>query len=76
MERNEGEQSAYRIFEREFEALKKEKGLESATRALLVFSKALCWLRQWGHGNLTLSAVDHLFGLKLRGDTIMTIRKR
>lgn len=74
MEKNDGEESAYRIFEREFDALKREKGPESATKALLVFSKALCWLRQWGHGNLILSAVDHRFGLKVRGDTIMTIQ--
>ena len=66
--------SAFEIFDQEIAALKQEVGEEAADRALLVFSKALYWLRKWGHGNLVISAIDHSFGLKIRADTVFAIK--
>ena len=67
-------QRASEIFDQEIEALKREVGEDAAARALLVFSKALYWLRKWGHGNLIISAVNHTFGLKIRADTVFSIK--
>ena len=67
-------QRASEIFDQEIEALKREVGEDAADRALLVFSKALYWLRKWGHGNLIISAVNHTFGLKIRADTVFSIK--
>lgn len=69
-------QHARNIFDQEIEALKREVGEDASERALLVFSKGLYWLRKWGHGNLVISAVDHSFGLKIRADTVFTIKDK
>jgi hypothetical protein len=65
---------AFKTFEREIENCSQDLGESAAIRALLVFSKALYWLRKWGHGNLVLSAVDHNFGLKIRADTVLSVK--
>ena len=67
-------QRASEVFDQEIESLKREVGEDAADRALLVFSKALYWLRKWGHGNLVLSAVNKKFGLKIRADTVFSIK--
>ena len=67
-------QNARKIFDQEIAALKREVGEDAAARAMLVFSKALYWLRKWGHGNLVVSAVDHTFGLKIRADTVFSVK--
>jgi len=69
-------QHARNIFDQEIEALKREGGEDASERSLLVFSKALYWLRKWGHGNLVISAVDHSFGLKIRADTVFSIKDK
>ena len=66
--------SALDAFEQEIAALKREVGEDAAARALLVFSKALYWLRKWGHGNLIISAVNHTFGLKIRVDMVLSVK--
>ena len=63
-----------KAFEREIENCAQDLGESAAIRALLVFSKALYWLRKWGHGKLVLSAVNHTFGLKIRADTVFSIK--
>ncbi len=65
---------ALKTFEQEIENCAQDLGERAAIRALLVFSKALYWLRKWGHGNLVLSAVNHSFGLKIRADTVFSIK--
>lgn len=69
-------QRASEIFDQEIEALKREVGEDSAERALFVFSKVLHWLRNWGHGNLQLSAFKHEFALKFRADTVISIKDK
>ena len=67
-------QRASEIFDQEIEALKREVGEDAPARAQLVFSKALYWLRKCGHGNLIISTVNHNFGLKIRADTVFSIK--
>jgi len=69
-------QNARKVFDQEIVALKQEVGDEAVHRALLVFSKAVYWLRTWGHGNFVISAVGHKFGLKTRGDTVFSIEDK
>ena len=69
-------QRAFKIFDQEIEALKEKTGEEAAARALLVFSEATHWLREWGHGDLTISAVNHIFGLKIRANTVICIKSK
>jgi hypothetical protein len=69
-------QNARKVFDQELAALKQEVGDDSVHRALLVFSKAVYWLRTWGHGNFVISAVGHKFGLKTRGDTVFSIEDK
>ena len=67
--------NALDIFENEIESYAQELNESAAIRALLVFSKVLYWARKWGHGNIVLSAVNHTFGLKIRGDTIFSVKE-
>ena len=65
---------ALKAFECEIEKCAHDLGESAVIRALLVFSKALYWLRKWGHGNIVLSAVNHHFGLKIRADTVLSVK--
>jgi len=67
--------NALKAFENEIESYAQDLDESAAIRALLVFSKALYWVRKWGHGNLVLSAVNRSFGLKIRGDTVFSIKE-
>jgi len=64
------------VFDREVAALKDEVGGKAVDRAYLVFAITIQWLRQWGHGNLILSAIDHVFGLKIRADTVFSVKEK
>ena len=65
---------AEKIFDKEMCALKEKAGEDPAARAFLVFSAALNWLRNDGHGNLIISALDHSFGLKIKTETVISIK--
>lgn len=69
-------QNARKIFDQEIAALKQDVGDEAVHRALLVFSKAIYWLRTFGHGNVTLSAIGHKFLPKFRGDTVFSVKEK
>lgn len=66
---------ALKNFEQEIEECAQDLGERAVIRALLVFSKALYWLRNWGHGNIVLSAVNKNFGLKIRADTVLSVKE-
>lgn len=61
------------IFESEVSALEQEVGPNSKVRTYQVLAEAVRWLRQCGHGNVTLSAVNNLFGEKIRTETIINV---
>ena len=61
--------------EAELEALRKECGEKAEIRACLVLVEVVRWVRQAGHGKLTLSALDHLVGYKVRVDSVITVEK-
>lgn len=63
-------------FDQEFEALKKKVGEDDAAKTLRIFSEVIYWLRTFGHGSVTLSAIGHQFSPKFRGDTVFTVRDR
>ena len=59
-------------FEEEMKLLRRDAGRDSVDRAYRVLALVLRWLRCHGHGNLQLSAVNHMLGTKIRGDTVFT----
>jgi hypothetical protein len=66
--------NALKSFEKEIESYAREFGDDAASRALRVLCKVLFWGRNFGHGNLVLSAVNHIFGLKIRADTVFSVK--
>jgi len=66
--------NAFKTFEDEIRSYANEFGEDAACRALRVFCKVVYWGRNFGHGNLVLSAVNHIFGLKIRADTVFSIK--
>jgi len=63
------------IFEFEVSALEQEVGVSAKVRTYQVFAEVVRWLRQCGHGNVTLSAVNNLFGDKIRTETIINVER-
>jgi hypothetical protein len=61
------------IFEFEIAALEQEIGKSAESRTYRVLAEVVRWLRQSGHGNVTLSAVNNLLGTKIRTETIIGI---
>jgi len=61
------------IFESEVSALEQEVGMNAKMRTYQVFAEVVRWLRQNGHGNVTLSAVNNLLGEKIRTETIVSV---
>lgn len=57
-------------FDQEMRALQDAVGATAARRAYYVFASVVRWLRCYGHGDVRLSAIDHLFALKIRCDTV------
>ena len=63
-------------FEEEIKRLRRDAGRESVDRAYRVLALVLHWLRCHGHGDVQLSAVDHKFSTKIRGDTVFTYEEK
>ena len=63
------------IFEFEIAALEQEIGQSAKSRTYRVLAEVVRWLRQSGHGNVTLSAVNNLLGTKIRTETIIGIEQ-
>jgi len=63
------------LFQKEMEALKREAGDKAEMRNYQVLVELVRWLRKEGHGNVKLSAVDHILGAKFRTDTIITVKR-
>lgn len=61
------------IFDFEVAALEQEIGGSAKERTYQVLAEVVRWLRKSGHGNVTLSAVNNLFGSKIRTETIVSI---
>ncbi|OHB54308.1 MAG: hypothetical protein A2173_11265 [Planctomycetes bacterium RBG_13_44_8b] len=60
------------VFQRQIDELEKRFGIKTKERTYQVLTEVVRWLDESGHGNITLSAVDHLLGQKLRAETIIT----
>ena len=61
------------LFEIEIEAFEHEIGHSAQLRTYRVLAEVVRWLRQCGHGNVILSAVNNLPGTKIRTETIIGI---
>ena len=59
-------------FQRQIAELEKRFGRRTKVRTYQVMTEVVRWLRESGHGNITLSAVDHIPGQKIRAETIIT----
>jgi hypothetical protein len=59
----------------EITKLKQECGPKAQTRTCQVLAEVVKWLRENGHGNVTLSAVNHLLGEKIKTETVITAAK-
>jgi hypothetical protein len=60
------------IFQGQLAELEKRFGPKTKLRTYQVLTEVVRWLDESGHGNITLSAVDHLLGQKIRAETIIT----
>jgi hypothetical protein len=60
------------IFQGKLTELEKRYGPKTKLRTYQVLTEVVKWLDESGHGNITLSAVDHLLGQKIRAETIIT----
>jgi hypothetical protein len=58
----------------ELERLGRERGRAAESAARLVMAEVVRWLRSEGHGEVRLSAVDHVLSLKFRVDTVIKAR--
>jgi len=65
---------AFKTFEDEITSYAHEFGEEAACRALRVFCKVVYWGKKFGHGDIVISAVNHVFGQKIRGDTVFSVK--
>ena len=63
-------------FDQEMEALNKKAGPEAASRAYLVLSDVIRWLHDHGHGDIKLSAINHMLGSKFRVDSVFDVGRR
>ena len=59
-------------FKRQIAELERRCGPKTKLRTYQVLTEVVRWLHESGHGNITLSAVDHLLGQKIRAETIIT----
>ena len=59
-------------FRKQITELEKRFGPQTKLRTYQVLTEVVKWLHESGHGNVTLSAIDHLFGQKIRAETIIT----
>jgi len=62
-------------FQNQIAELEKQFGSKAKIRTYQVLTEVVRWLRISGHGNLTLSAVEHLLGQKICTKTIITTGK-
>ncbi len=53
--------------------LKPMIGADGVARTYLVLADIVHWLIVFGHGEVTLSAVEHRFGLKYRANSVKTV---
>ena len=68
-----GEMHARELLIIELGRLAGEFGPTAEVRALIVLAEVIRWLRQHGHGDITLSAQNHLFGKKFRSNTVISV---
>jgi len=59
-------------FQKQIAELEERFGPKTKLRTYQVLTEVVRWLHESGHGNITLSAVDHLLGQKIRAETIIT----
>lgn len=60
-------------FEEQMELLRAEFGQHAIEQAYLILGRVIVWLREHGHGEVRLSAIDHIFASKFRGDTVFSV---
>ena len=56
----------------EIALLEQEWGLKAKLRAYQNLASVVRWVRESGHGSITLNAVGHLLGEKIRTETVIT----
>jgi hypothetical protein len=63
------------IFDQEMVRFRSEVGADTEACTYLLFADVVQWLRVFGHGEVTLSAVNHRFGAKYRMNSVKIVRK-
>ena len=56
----------------EITLLERECGLKAKLMAYRNLVAVVRWVRESGHGSITLNAVDHFLGDKIRTETVIT----
>ena len=59
-------------FQRQIVELERRFGLETKLRTYRVLTEVVRWLRESGHGDITLRAADHLLEQEIRAETTIT----
>ena len=59
---------------KEVDLIGQQYGEKAQARTCEVLKEVAIWTRINGHGNITLSAVNHLLGNKIRTETIITTK--
>lgn len=70
------EMNARADFDREMKMLLDKAGPEAASRAYLVLSDVIRWLHRHGHGDIKLSAINHMLASKFRVDTVVDAERK
>jgi len=58
-----------KILLEEIEHLGQKHGLKAQIRTCQVLTEIVRWAKESGHGNITLSAIDHIFSEKIKTET-------
>lgn len=58
-----------KVLLKEIELLGHKHGIQAQIRTYQVLTEIVRWARESGHGNITLSAIDHIFSEKIKTET-------
>ncbi len=59
------QKTAHDLLAKELSELRRQFGPEAEAKALKALALAVRWVRDYGHGSVTLNAIDHRFNSKL-----------
>ena len=57
----------------EISRLGEQCGPKAERRVCQILTEVVKWVREAGHGSITLHAVDHFLGEKIKTETVVTI---